>query len=347
MAKKKSRRRSSKRSRKASALAKRRPRYKSGPKKGQFKPGKVKTTKRKRRKAKRRRKAAPKRLVVKRRGKRSVSVRAKNPTKRRRRSKRKIRTRRTGRRSMVVALRNPVKRRRRRSRRRNAITPRRRRRTYRRRNPMRRSTRRTYRRRNPFTLAGIKATTMDLVSTSSLKDYGAMASGFLVGAILPRTVRTQVFDRLGLSDKLPPAATEILTGAVTATLAGIVTQMVTKDKRRSVQVAGGALVGAVGALLLDVVSKYLPGGMQGFGAADMSAERAVRNAIQTEMSKSSMSGMGDFLTQDMVEDDLSMQGMGDFVTSSMVDDAGTVSGLPFGAEADMDIGESLDFDYET
>ena len=102
------------------------------------------------------------------------------------------------------------------------------------------------------------------------------------------------------------------------------------------------------ALVQDVqeqLEKYLPSSMQGFGAVDMSAERAVRNAIQSEVRKS-MSGMGDFLTKTGVDDDLSMQGMGDFVTSSEVDSAASVSGLTFGAESGGDIYEAVDFDYE-
>lgn len=204
-------------------------------------------------------------------------------------------------------------------------------------NPYRRR-RSSYRRRNPMSLAGVKSTSKELISKSALTDYAYIGGGFLAGAILPRFVSKLVMKVPGL-DRLPPMALELGIGALSAATAGIATSMITKSRQRAVQVAGGALVGALGALALGAVEKYLP--MSGFG--ESAADAAVRRAVESEVKKElGVSGMGQFLTEGTVERDLSMQGMGDFVTASQVEEAGTVSGV-FGAEADFDIEEALDY----
>lgn len=191
------------------------------------------------------------------------------------------------------------------------------------------------RRRNPLAL---KQTTMQLVSMPSLIDYSYIGGGFIAGAILPRFV-AKALDKVGVTARIPPMALEVGVGIVSTIGAGVVTGLVTKDRRRAVQVAGGALVGALGSLALSAIEKYIP--MSGFGNA--AADAAVRAAVAEEVKKNL--GLSQFLTEASVEDDLSMEGFGDFVTAGEVEEAGTVSGV-FGAEADEDVVEAAEFEYE-
>jgi hypothetical protein len=184
---------------------------------------------------------------------------------------------------------------------------------------------------------------MSLLSMPALTDYAYIGGGFIAGGILPRFV-ARGLDRIGVLGRVPPMVAELGIGALSSVVVGVVTQMVTKDKRRAVQTAGGALVGALGSLAVSAIEQYLP--MEGFGQT--AADVAVRQAVESEVKKElGVGGMGDFLTEAAVEDDLAMQGgMGDFVTSGEVAEASTVSGGVFGAEADEDVEEASDFEYE-
>ena len=209
------------------------------------------------------------------------------------------------------------------------VNPRRRRRVYRRRrNPM------------PISISGVKSAVKGLVAKSAVKDYLYVTAGFVAGGILPAFVSRGLY-KIGILKSAPTQMINVGIGLGSAVIAGLGAGMITKRKDVGVKVAGGAVAGVLGALVLREIEKrgwFGASSMSGLGASD----DAVRRGIEAEIRRASGvsgGGVGEFLTEQRLSRELS-GGMGSFVSQEMAEDAPLVSGL--GAVVTDDIEEGTD-----
>lgn len=159
--------------------------------------------------------------------------------------------------------------------------------------------RRSYRRRmrNP-----VADSLKSMVSQPALMKYLYVTSGLAVGGVFPSLVSRYIWG----GEK--SMATEAALGVVGSALAGLGVASITKDDRNGVLVAAGGIAGVIGNFVIGQLNKAL--GFSGFGQA---AEDALKQAVEAEMQRAGLTGMGQFLLPSTAEE-LPMSGMGQFLT---------------------------------
>lgn len=142
-----------------------------------------------------------------------------------------------------------------------------------------------------------------MVTKPSLMTYAYVSGGLAVGGVIPSIVSRYLWK----SDKSP--MTEAAIGIVGSALAGLATAMATKNDQNGVLVAAGGLAGVVGNFLIGQLNKAL-----GFSGLGQSAEDALKAAVESEMQRAGLTGMGQFMLPGDVQSDSGASGMGQFLT---------------------------------
>ena len=184
--------------------------------------------------------------------------------------------------------------------------------------------RRRYSRRSNPVAASLAA----MYSRSALENAAFITGGVAVGAVIPNLVTRYVWK----GEKSPFMDMGI--GILGSIVAGLGVAMGTKDDTKGALVAAGGIAGALGAMIASQLNKAL--GFSGFGQA---AEDALQAAVETEMERAGLTGMGQFLLPSEAEELPSggAAGMGQFLTEPELEtDVATTEGLGQGtATADM------------
>ena len=195
-------------------------------------------------------------------------------------------------------------------------------------NPMRRYRRKSRRRgtarlgvrRNPQTITrAVKA----MIGKPAVSGYAYGIGGFIAGAVLPRVI-SNALAKAGIA--LPGGVIgEALLGVGASVGAGALTAVVTKDTNAGIKVTAGGLAGVVGAMIVRKLDTVLPAGISGLG---QNAETAIRGAVDEELRRAGLKGLGQFITTQEVEASPEVSGaIGQFLTPTEVEYAPEVSGL--------------------
>lgn len=154
--------------------------------------------------------------------------------------------------------------------------------------------RRYSRRRNP-----VVASVKQMFSGPALTNAAYVTGGVAVGAIVPNIV-----SRYWTGEKSP--AVEAIIGVAGTIAAGLGVVYATKDEMKGSLVVAGGIAGALGNFLAAKLNQVM--GFSGFGQA---AEDALKAAVETEMERAGLTGMGQFLLPSEAED-LPAQGTSGF-----------------------------------
>jgi hypothetical protein len=173
-----------------------------------------------------------------------------------------------------------------------------------------------YNSRNPVT-----ATVKQMLSGKAMSDYAYITGGFVAGAILPRFIN-KALAKVGIAVPGGMVA-DMLLGIGTSVAAGTATAIVTKDVNKGKKVTAGGLAGVIGAALVRYIDMALP--MSGLG---QTAEVAIRSAVDEELRRAGLKGLGQFITTSEVAESPEVSGtVGQFLTTAEVEYAPEVSGL--------------------
>jgi hypothetical protein len=151
----------------------------------------------------------------------------------------------------------------------------------------RKTKRRRYsRRRNP-----VGASLQAMFTGPALTNAAYITGGVAVGAVVPNVVSRYIMK--GESSPFIEAGI----GIAGSIVAGLGVAMATKDDTKGALVAAGGLAGAIGNFLAQKLNQAM--GFSGFGQA---AEDALKAAVETEMERAGLTGMGQFLLPSEAED---------------------------------------------
>jgi hypothetical protein len=143
-----------------------------------------------------------------------------------------------------------------------------------------------------------------MFQTSALTQGAYIMGGVVVGGVMPNLATRYIWKG---AEK--PAWVEAAAGIIGSLAAGLGVSALTKDQSKGILTAMGGLAGVVGNMLIGTVNKAL--GFSGFGQA---AEDALKAAVETEMERAGLTGMGQFLLPSEAEQAPGASGLGQFLT---------------------------------
>jgi len=163
-----------------------------------------------------------------------------------------------------------------------------------------------------------------LATKPSISKYLYVTGGVVAGSVLPSVISKYAWK--GVKSQI----TEVLLGVGSSIHAGIGVAMATKDDEKGVLVAAGGLAAALGSFIVSKLDKML-----GFSGLGQAAEDALKSAVEMEMKRAGLTGVGQFMLPSEAESLPGAQGIGQFLTEpEMQTDIVQTEG--FGQAMDLD-----------